>query len=132
MSGDERLVENLERMLETASQTLIYVEGLDFETFQGDDILQKAVAMNLLLIGEASSRLLRIAPNWSQLHPATPWQLITGMRNRIAHDYSSLNVLTVWNMVQESLPELCWDVKRILKSLLDKYDPPKTAPTPDS
>jgi len=39
-------------------------------------------------------------------HADWPWNDIRGLRNRIAHDYFSLDVAIVWGIIKESLPDL--------------------------
>lgn len=53
------------------------------------------------------------------------------MRNRIAHDYDSIDFRIVWDIGQDSLPALVREIPQILKPLLEKFDPPKLPPTPD-
>jgi uncharacterized protein with HEPN domain len=35
--------------------------------------------------------LERLGEPWLDAHPDVPWRLITGMRNRIAHDYWTID-----------------------------------------
>ena len=39
-------------------------------------------------------------------HPDVPWRLIKGMRNRIAHDYWTVDDDVVWAAVARYAPEL--------------------------
>jgi uncharacterized protein with HEPN domain len=39
-------------------------------------------------------------------HPALPWRLIKGMRNRIAHDYWTVDDDTVWTVVGQHAAQL--------------------------
>jgi len=42
-----------------------------------------------------------------------PWRAIAGMRNRLAHGYFAVNLVTVWNVTQSDLPELRERLKKI-------------------
>ena len=57
----------------------------------------------LEIIGEASMHI----PSSVQLsQSAIPWSEIAGMRNRLIHGYFSINVVAVWETLQEDIPTL--------------------------
>ena len=132
MNADQRCIDPLEVMLENAGQRVSYVDGMDFVAFCDDAKTQHALSMTLIIVGEMASRIMRRNPQFVDLHPEMPWQQMTGMRNRIAHDYDSIDIKIVWEIAQESLPALVREIPLILKPLLEKYDPPNLTPTPDS
>ncbi|WP_419015688.1 DUF86 domain-containing protein [Dysosmobacter sp.] len=37
-----------------------------------------------------------------------------GMRNRIVHGYDGVNMLIVWETVSEDIPQLNWELAKIL------------------
>ena len=43
-----------------------------------------------------------------------PWQQIYGLRNRIVHGYSGVNMKIVWETVAYDIPELHKELKTIL------------------
>ena len=132
MNADQRCIDPLEVMLENAIRGVSYVDGMDFAAFQNDDKTQHAVAMTLIIVGEMASRIMRRNQKFVEDHLGMPWTKMTGMRNRIAHDYDSIDVKIVWEIAQDSLPALVREIPQILKPLIDKYDPPKPTPTPDA
>ena len=132
MTEDERSIDHLEVMLENANLALSFVEGLDFAAFKADNKTPYAVAMTIVAIGEMSSRILQRNPELAERHPEVPWHQITGMRNRIAHDYNSIDLAVVWKIIQDSLPDLALRIPTILKPLLDKFDPLRSTRTPKS
>lgn len=73
--------------------------------------------LNLIVIGEAASRLLRAYPGFDEQHPGIPWRSIKGMRNRIAHGYFDVDMTVVWQTVIDSLPNLIADLERIRAGL---------------
>ena len=40
------------------------------------------------------------------LQPDIPWKQIAGMRDKVIHDYSGVNLEIVWAVVQKELPRL--------------------------
>ncbi len=102
----------LDQMLEAEQLALSYVEGMTAEEFLADRRTQQAVAMNLLIIGEAATRLGR-RQDFMARHADTPWRQMMGKRNRIAHGYFDLNLRVLWETALTSLPELVYRLPAI-------------------
>ncbi|WP_133968479.1 DUF86 domain-containing protein [Eubacterium limosum] len=77
--------------------------GNNFDNFQADKIYQNAVCMCILQIGELSKYL---TDDFKNLYSEIPWKQIRGIRNIFAHDYGSIDVLTIWNTINYNIPEL--------------------------
>lgn len=67
---------------------------------------QSAVVMNLVIVGEAATKIMDSHAAFAQRHPQVPWRSMRGMRNRIAHGYFDISLEVVWDTVQTALPEL--------------------------
>lgn len=111
-----RLADYLDHMLEAAMQVCTYVEGLSKEEFLQDKRTQQAVILNLILIGEEVSKVLRDDETFTHQHPEVPWRSMKGMRNRIAHGYYEINLDTVWDTTQTALPSLIAQLPSVLQS----------------
>jgi len=72
---------------------------------------QDAVIRQLEIIGEASKRL---SPDVRAEHPEVPWRRICGLRDVLIHDYMSVDLEAVWNIVQAGIPRLRDCVAEIL------------------
>lgn len=105
MSAD-RLQSYLDQMLQVASETIDFVRGATRESFSQDILTQRAVGMNLLMIGEMAVRILEEHPDFALRFDGVPWRTIRGMRNRIAHGYLSMNLDTVWDTAVNEVPIL--------------------------
>lgn len=104
--NENRLIDYLDHIQDAARQACIYVEGLDKQTFDEDTRTQQAVIMNLVILGEAATRVLQSNSTFIERHPEIPWRSMKGMRNRIAHGYFDIDLDVVWETVQTALPEL--------------------------
>jgi uncharacterized protein with HEPN domain len=93
-------------MLEAARLAGSYVEGMSKDAFLADTRTQQAVIMNLLIIGEAATRLLNTDAAFLDAHPEIPWKNMKGMRNRLAHGYFETNLDVVWETAITALPDL--------------------------
>jgi uncharacterized protein with HEPN domain len=83
-----------------------YVEDFDRVAFIADTRSQQAVIMNLVIIGEIATKLLREYSEFTTANPQIPWTNMKGMRNRIAHGYFEIDLDVVWDTMQTALPEL--------------------------
>lgn len=83
------LADYLDHILEAAQQACIYVEGLDKADFLEDRRTQQAVILNLVILGEAVTKLLSQYEPFAARYPQVPWRSMKGMRNRLAHGYST-------------------------------------------
>ncbi len=101
-----RLPDYLDHIKQAAANARGFVEGLDKDDFMVDKRTQLAVIMSLIIIGEASTKVMDDYAGFTQLHTEVPWRSMRNMRNRMAHGYFDINLDVVWNTVQEWLPEL--------------------------
>lgn len=101
----------LRDMLENAEKALSFVEGMDYDEFEADDKAVYAVIRAFEIIGEAARQI----PESIQTdNPDIPWREITGMRNKLTHEYFGVNTKVVWRTVHEDLPVIIPLLKRIL------------------
>lgn len=79
-----------------------YMSGISREKFlhQTNNMMQAAVVRELEIIGEAAKHFSR---EFRENHPNIPWDDITGMRDKIVHDYFSIDLIVVWEVTQEDL-----------------------------
>lgn len=101
-----RLEDYLEHMLEAARLALSYVADLDKKAFLADKRTQQAVILNIVVIGEAATKISNEYPDFIVRHTSVPWKNMKGMRNRIAHGYFDIDLDIVWATVQTALPPL--------------------------
>jgi len=103
---------------EAAAAILEFVAGKTFEDYSSDRLLRSAVERQFEIIGEALNQLCKIEPQWADRIPDVPQ--IIAFRNVLIHGYASVNDLTVWRTIDESLPRLY----EIVTSLLDEAGAP--------
>ena len=94
----------------------IFVEGMTFEQFKNDDKTSSAVIRKFEIIGEATKFIPdNIRKDYSQI----PWKEIAGMRDKLIHAYSEVDLKLVWTTIKQRIPELRLFVKKILKEIQD-------------
>lgn len=96
----------IQHMREAAQQACLYVEGMALDEFVQDKRTQQAVVLNLVVLGEAATRLLKDHASFLADYPGVPWTSMKGMRNRLAHGYFDIDLAVVWETLQVDLPSL--------------------------
>ena len=96
----------LDQMLEASRNEASFVEGLSEAECLADVKTQQAVAMNLIIIGEAATRLGRDHAAFAEAHPDLPWRRMIAMRKRIAHGCGELDFRVNWKTTVEDEAEL--------------------------
>ena len=89
------------------------MQGLDYDGFYKDDKAVYAVIRAFEIIGEAARQ---VPEKVRDVNPEVPWREITGMRNKLTHEYFGVNTKVVWRTVQEDLPVII----PALRKMLDK------------
>lgn len=82
------------------------------EGYESDDLLQDAVAMQLIRIGEALPRALQVHPELAQ-HISDTSQIVS-LGNQLLHNYPGIETTRVWNVIQTDLPLLLREVRALL------------------
>lgn len=102
----QRLRDLLLHMQGAAAEALGFVEGMAKVDFLEDRRTQQAVLMSLVVLGEASTKIGQLYPDWVDVHPEIPLRSMRGMRNRLAHGYYQIDIDVVWDTVEQELPAL--------------------------
>jgi uncharacterized protein with HEPN domain len=73
-----------------------------------------AVIRSLEVLGEAAKR---IPDEVRQKYPAIPWKRMAGMRDKLIHEYSGVDLETVWDVITEELPLLKPALEKLAQEL---------------
>lgn len=103
MSQSPREIAALNDILAAARDAQQFAVGIDLAAFLADRKTQFAVVRALEIVGEAAKR---ISQEVRDQYPAVPWRSMTGIRDRLVHDYEHVNVEVVWQTVTDDVPEL--------------------------
>ena len=88
-----------------------YVDGVNKESFLENLMMQDAVMHQIEIVGEASND---ISDEFQEKHSDLPWMQMRAIRNKIVHDYRGINLNIIWETVQNDLPSLKEQVRKIL------------------
>lgn len=87
--------------------------------------------MNLIVIGEAATRLARLHPSFIAAQGGLPWRGMIDMRNRVAHGYVELDFRVVWRTVHVELPELLNPLEAIYEAAGERIGGASEKPAED-
>lgn len=99
-------------MLESAEKIQRYTANLNFDEFLENEMILDAVARNFEIIGEAANR---ISSDFKNANSQIEWTRMTGLRNRIIHDYFGIDHEIMWTIVLENITQLIVDIKNLSK-----------------
>ena len=98
-------------MLIAARKIQEFVTNLSEENFRQSDLHQSAVIREFQVIGKAA-RLL--TDSLKDSHPQIDWAKISGMRNRLVHEYFRISLQILWDAAQNDIPILIGQLEEIV------------------
>jgi uncharacterized protein with HEPN domain len=90
-------------MIDAIRKAQSFCEGMTFKAFAKDERTVYAAIRAIEIIGEAAKK---VPPGIRKKQPNIPWRDITGMRDKLAHEYFGVDLQTVWTTIREDLPAL--------------------------
>lgn len=94
-----------------------FIEGMAFETFLTDKKTINAVIRSLEVMGEAAKR---IPEELREKYLDIPWKRMAGMRDKLIHEYSGIDLEIVWTVIKEELPPVKPLVEKVFQDLNEK------------
>jgi len=107
-------IEYLQHILKECEYiTSVITEGSSKSELLEDETLKRAVVRSIEIIGEASKKIpADVKVKWKEIQ----WRAMTGMRDKLIHDYMGVNYSIVWDVVKNKIPAL----KKQIESIIDK------------
>ena len=106
-------VDYLAHIEEAATLAVGYVRGMSKCDFLKDKRTQQAIIYNILIIGEAATKIINEHPEFVATNPEIPWREMRGIRNRMAHGYYELDLDIIWDTVTGYLDKLSQQIRSI-------------------
>ena len=90
----------IEDILDSIAKILSYTSGMEFKDFKEDSKTVDAVIRNSEIIGEAANQL---PVEFKSEYRHIKWNQITGLRNRVIHEYFGVDLNIIWKIANEDL-----------------------------
>jgi uncharacterized protein with HEPN domain len=87
------------------------LRGVERDTFVESYLLRRAAERALLIISEAAKTLPK---DLTDRYPAIDWRGVRGLGDVLRHDYERVDPETLWEILNEKLPELAPVIERMI------------------
>jgi uncharacterized protein with HEPN domain len=111
-SGLDKDLVFLRHILNESEFLLKNYQHIELQDLLEDEVFQRACRRSLEVIGEATKNL---SDDFKAGHPEIEWRKITGMRDKLVHHYFGVDWEVVWIVLEEKIPQLREDVKRLVE-----------------
>lgn len=91
-----------------------FTQGMNFKTFLSDKKTTNAVIRSLEIMGEAAKR---VPDHVKEKYPDIPWKRMAGMRDKLIHEYSGVDLEIVWTVIKEELPPVKPRVEKVFNDM---------------
>ncbi|MBI5418445.1 DUF86 domain-containing protein [Candidatus Poribacteria bacterium] len=104
----------LEDIIKAMKSAMDFINNMEYEKFIWDIKTSFAVVRALEIIGEAAKN---IPDDIRNKNPEIPWKDMTGMRDKVIHEYFGVDLKIVWTAVKEEIPPLIPLFEKILADI---------------
>lgn len=80
-----------------------HMEKVDIQSFKENEVLQDSMLFRMIQISENAKKL---SEDYRRRKDNVPWQAIFGLRNRIVHDYGSVDLRVLFDTLIDDIPVL--------------------------
>lgn len=109
---NERDKTRLQDMLDAARTAIKFAQGRTRRDLDQNDLLLFGLVRAVEIVGEAASR---VSLETRVQYPGIPWKAIVGTRNKVIHNYVSVDHDILWDTVQVDLPGLIAQLEEIVR-----------------
>jgi len=89
-------------------------ENLDLESFVENEMYTRAFSRSFEIIGEAVKNL---SSDFREKHNKIEWKKISGMRDKIIHQYFNVDYELLWDVIKNKLPTIKKEIEIIEKEV---------------
>ncbi|MCF2555774.1 DUF86 domain-containing protein [Faecalicatena contorta] len=79
------------------------MRDVDIEELNTNEVLLDSMLFRMIQISENAKKL---SDEYKMSHRYVPWNALSGMRNRIVHDYGNVDLNVVYETLKTDIPEL--------------------------
>jgi uncharacterized protein with HEPN domain len=99
----KEFLDYIEDIIKAMDDATSFVKGMNYDGFVTDRKTVFAAIRALEIIGEATKN---IPFEIRSQYPSIPWKEMAGMRDKVIHEYSGVDIKRVWQTIVSDVPEL--------------------------
>lgn len=80
-----------------------HMRSVDIEELNENEILLDSMLFRMIQISENAKKL---SDDYKMKRCSIPWNALSGMRNRIVHDYGNVDLNVIYDTLKSDIPEL--------------------------
>ena len=80
-----------------------HMQNVDMEELNANEVLLDSMMFRMIQISENAKRL---SDDYKMARGKIPWSALSGLRNRIVHDYGNVELNIVYETLKKDIPEL--------------------------
>src|SRR5690242_13039583 len=104
----------VEHMLTAARKAVSYTQDHTRDELDDNEPLAVTIIHYCALVGEAAKKVDR---NFQQQNPQIPWKDLADLRNKLFHEYYSVDLDVVWSAAANDMPEVVIALEELLAKL---------------
>lgn len=101
----------MQKTLEETRFIISYSKGISIEQLESDQKTLDAIIFRMI---QMSEHMDKISEDFKKNHPSIKWVNIKGFRNRLVHDYGSVDLRFVFTAIKKDIPKLQKELLKIL------------------
>ena len=100
VKNDVYFVQKIRKDLEFIS---VHMRSVEIEELNEDEVLLDSLMFRMIQISENAKKLTE---EYKAMQRGIPWNALSGLRNRIVHDYGNVDLNIVYETLKHDIPEL--------------------------
>lgn len=117
MSDEKDVLIFIEHILENIRDIEKFSKNINEKELEENSMRQKAIIKSIEIIGEAVKNIPR---KIKERYFLIPWKDIVGMRDKLIHHYFGVDLITIWKVIKEDIPDLKQKILEIKNDLKKK------------
>ena len=93
----------LEKIKKDIAFIVIHMKDVDLQALNEDEVLLDSMLFRMIQISENAKKL---SAEYKKENSSLPWDELSGLRNRIVHDYGNVDLKIVYETLKYDIPDL--------------------------
>lgn len=93
----------IQRIRKDIEFIVMHMRSVDIEELNANELLLDSMMFRMIQISENAKWL---SDDYKAEHGNIPWYALSGLRNRIVHDYGNVDLNIVYETLKDDIPEI--------------------------